>query len=761
MRAAGPTADPIPCSACGKLIDPLRAGHVAIFDQKLHYFCDVRLCRAAFLAPFGDEPARDATPPPVSKTPPAEHVGAIERAHAPVVPDDVLPDLPDLDDERGFVEAIGRRTPEAAPPRAEAPATERDVGALLLLIAVVAGTLAVLLGLTGGGKLLLLARVLLAAVGVGMLAARAATTPPDASDPHALPLLAPPLGAIAVAAWATLRSPASIAGEAASLAGTIVTATAVGAWLLEAARREVTAERAWVEASLTIPGRRVTVTGFEEGILDLRPGERVMVQAGEDVPVDLTIAEGEAEVLPWPGATATARRRPGDPIVAGAHVVRGKIVGVCTWGGADRAFARLVLDPRRRVDALAPVARAARSLAERWSAAAAAAAGLLAFAITRSPIDAAMTFVASHAGLSTAMVGSLASVYVARGLLAAQRRGITYKSADAWDRAGRATTAVFCARGTLLLGEPEVAEVEATAKDIDAGDVLSLASGAARAEQSPSAHAILRAASTRSVRPDPIRNPTVHPGLGVVAVTGTGEELCVGVRALLLEQRISIASAESRLAELEALGRSIVLVALGSRLVGLIALQDGIRPGARAAVQYLLDAQVEPGLMSGDSRETCDAIARSLDIEHTRPEVFPSERAEEVKRLAETGERVAVLGHADLDEAPLGAAQIAVALTAAGSATGDHDVALAGGDLRDAALALALAKRTHVEARVGFALAAIPPVLGVLVVAIGILPPAFIPIAALLGGVVGVVHGRAIRDRQSANEGALPRRATS
>jgi Cu+-exporting ATPase len=749
VRAAGPVADPIPCSACGKLIDPLRAGHVAIFDQKLHYFCDVRVCRTAFLAPFEDAPPSDepAVPSRPAKTVPLELVAPIEPAHAPVVPEDVLPELPDIGGERALVEAIGRLTPEAAPQRTEPVVEQRDVGALLLLIAVVAGTLAVLLGLAGGGKLLLLARVLLAGVGIGMLAARAATSPRDASDPHALPLLAPPFVAVLVAAWAAYAGPASIAGEAASLAGTITTAAAVGAWLLEAARREVSAERAWVQSALAIPGRRVAPDGVEEGVLDLRPGERVLVQAGEDVPVDLTVVEGEAEVLPWPGATTTARRRAPDAVAAGAHVLRGKLVGTCTWAGADRAFARLVLDPRRRVDALAPVARAARSLAERWSAVAASGAAVLAYAITRSPIDAAMTFVASHAGLSTVMVGSLASVYVARGILAAQKRGITYKSADAWDRAGRATTAVFCARGTLLLGEPEVAEVEATAKDVAPSDVLSLAAGAARAEQSPSAQAILRASNARGVRPDPIRNPTVHPGLGVVAVTGTGEELCVGVRSLLLDQRVSIASAEWRLSELEALGRSIVLVALGSRLVGLIALQDGIRPGARAAVQYLLDAQIEPVLMSGDSRETCEAIARSLDIEHIRPEVTPPERAEEVKRLSETGERVAVLGHAELDEAPLGAAQVAVALASAGSATAEHDIALAGGDLRDAALALALARRTHVEARVGFALAAIPPALGVLVVAIGILPPAFIPIAALLGGVVGVVHGRAIERR--------------
>jgi YHS domain-containing protein len=80
LRAAGPVVDPVPCSACGKLIDPLRAGHVAIFDQKVHYFCNREVCRAAFLGE------------PVAATPPAgaepllgdDAAGApIEDAYAP------------------------------------------------------------------------------------------------------------------------------------------------------------------------------------------------------------------------------------------------------------------------------------------------------------------------------------------------------------------------------------------------------------------------------------------------------------------------------------------------------------------------------------------------------------------------------------------------------------------------------------------------------------------------------------------------------
>jgi cation transport ATPase len=767
VRAAGPVVDPIPCSGCGNLLDPLRAGHVAIFDQRLHYFCNYD-CREAYLRPFGgadtgSDAARDAIPKrrasedPAAGSGPRRRVqaqrergareskaGEVSNALGPVVPEDVLPELPSFDD-RGLVEPIGPTILSETPRHEPEP---REFGALLLLIAVIAGALAVLLALAGGGTLVLGARVMLAAVAVGMLLARTLTTARDEADPHPVAVLSGPMLGVAVATWATLGGDASVASEAASLAGTIATAAAVSAWLLESARTYVHAERAWVQASLTLGGRLDPETAGldapQDPVLDLRTGEGIVVDADETVPADVVVTEGEVDVLPWLGAATPARRRAGDPIVAGARVIRGKLRATVTWAGLDRAFARVLFDPRRRVDALAPVTRASRSLAERWAPVAAVAAAAAAFFLHHTHVEVAMTFAAVQGGLATCIIGGLSGVYVARGVLLALRRGITYRSADAWERAARAQIGVFQARGTLLLGEPEVAEIEPMGSGVERDDLLALAAGAERTESHPVAHAILRAAKARGVRPDGVRNPNGYAGLGVVAVSSAGEELSVGNRTLMLEQRVSIATAEPRIGELESLGRSVVLVALGGRLAGLIALEDGIRPGARAAVQHLLDAQVEPVLMSGDSRETCEAIARSLDIEHIRPEVLPDERGEEIKRLAETGSSVAVIGHQGLDDGALGAADVAIALSAAGSPGGEFEIALASDDVRDAALALALARRTRIEARVGFGLAAIPAVLGVAIVALGILPPAFVPIASLLGGAMGVLHGRTL-----------------
>ena len=776
-RAAGPVVDPVPCSGCGKLLDPLRAGHVAIFDLRFHYFCSREVCRTAFLggeiaprAPASEAPV--ATPrPPAPLVPP--DAAPILPAHPPVGPDEPLPLAPPTRDDRSLVEPIGHTVlSEAATVAVDPGAAARDVGGLLLVIAIIAGALAVALALAGDARLVLWARVVLALVGGGMLLGRALTTPRDVPEPHPAPVLSSALASIAVATWASFGRDRSLGSEAASLAGVIVTAAAVGAWLAESGRRAVAAERGAIADALSSPLHRPSSDkargDAREEVGELRPGETVVVDAGEIVPVDLVIAGGggrhgaptvapaappargmepapvEVEVYPWLGATTRSRRREGEPVVAGAKVARGRLRGTVTWTGSDRAFARVLLDPRRRADAHAPIAISSRSLAERWAVIAAVVGGISAVIAGRSPIESAMVALAVHAALATPVIGTIASVHAARGVLLGLRRGIAYKSSDAWDRAGRVAVAVFCARGTLLLGEPELAEVEAPSGKLSPSDVLALAAGAERAEGHPIATAIVRAARARGLRPDGVRNPNQQPGLGVTAVSSSGEELCVGNRALMLEQRIAIGAAEQRIAELEALGRTVILVALGARLVGLLALQDGIRPGARAAVQHLLDAQIEPVLISGDARETCEAIGRSLDIDHIRPEVLPQDRNDEVRRLIDAGMTVAVLGHAGVDDAALGAADVAVALAAAGSAPGDYAVALAADDVRDAALSLALARRTRVEARAGLALAVVPALVGAVAIAFGILPAAYAPIAALLGAAVAITHARAL-----------------
>jgi Cu+-exporting ATPase len=744
LLAPGPVVDPVPCSGCGRLVDPLRAGHVAIFDSELHYFCNRGICRPVFL---GEAPSPVFPPSSARSDPPPSQrargdQGPITSAQKGVPYGEALAEPPFFADAPILVEPVAPTILTAQRPLHDA-SEPRDASLLLLVIGIVAGVLAIVLGFAGSTTLVLGARIVLAAVGAGMVAGRAVTAPRDDGEPTPLPSVVGPALSVLVAIWAAFSPDPSLRGEAAGLAGVIVTAAALTTLFAEQVRRPVVLERNFVGASLATRARRL------EGELEvatmaasLRAGERLVVDEGEPVPADVLL-EGDVVVYPWLGAVTPLRKRAGETVVAGARVASGRLVGVATAVGTDRAFARLLFDPRRRVDRAGPLARASRTLTERWAIAAALIGAIASAVGGRSAVEIALVTLAVHAALVSPVLAIVAGIHGARGVLFALRRGIAYRSAEAWGRAAEVVTAVFCARGTLLLGEPELTELETSNDRFGPDDALALAASAERGQTHPVAIAILRAAQARGIRPESVRSAHAHEGLGVTAVTANGQSLAVGSRALLLEQRVSVAAAEQRIAELEALGRTVVLVAHGGRLVGLLGLQDGLRPGARAAVQHLLDAQMDPVLLSGDARETCEAIGRALDIEHLRPEVQPAERGAEVRRLMDTGATVAVLGHVGPDDGPLAAADVGVALGAAG-AVSELAVTLASEDVRDAAVALSLARRTQRETRAAVALALGPALLGSLVAAFGLLPPAYAPLASLLGSAAALVHARSV-----------------
>ncbi len=734
------------CPSCASSVDPLRAGHVAIFGQTFYYFCDLS-CRERF-ATIAAEPIHERSPLPdhddggarrdrlsiPASVAAAAANGAHPRSRGVAARDVALRDS--FPPASGGSICAHPSSPEAAHTDAS-----HEVRSALAWTAVAAGILAISLVLAGTTPGVMSLRVALATLGWTCLALRAIRTRREPTDVHPALLLAPGLVACIAAAAAWLARDAR-AEEAATFEGIVVTSIALTQRLVERARQSLGAERRRIAEALRAPGQR-SARGSRAVALEqeIKAGEETVSEAGDVVSVDGTVVAGEATVVPWIGSSDSIKRREGDGVLAGARVLSGKLRVRAAYTGLDRAWARLTLDPRRRADVHARVARVARTLAGRGGPLAFVLAGFAAVANGDSPLEVALTATAAFASIATAAVASMAAVHVGRGIFEGLRRGVAYRSAVDWDRAGDVSIAAFCARGTLLLGEPELADLEAVGR-LNDERVLALAAGAESTSANPVAMAVQRAAFARRIRPDAVRSPSVQPGLGVLAVASTGETLTVGSRALMLREKISVAIAEQKIAEIEAHGREVLLVALAGKLVGVVGLQDGVRPGARAAVQHLLDAQVEPVLISGDSRETCEAIGRALDIDHIRPEVLLGDRAVEIERLAQGGLTVAVLGHPRTDEAALSAADVALAMPALGGASGEWGVMLASDDVRDGALALSLARRTKHHARTGLILALSPGILFSLAVAFGLLPAAYAVLAALLGALVSALHAR-------------------
>ncbi|WP_394823423.1 HAD-IC family P-type ATPase [Pendulispora albinea] len=849
VRTPSPASATHACPACGKKVDPLRAGEVAILEGQFFYFCD-RNCKREYVSSAGSMSSLQrftAEPPPVAPVsyhdtglalgkavnagaahartngtrdpvivPAAESWPELEEprsaprslpeteplatGHEPYAPDLEDPALDDpsvpppqaegwegepdrapapedaiSDAPADEPEAAAAASPSPAPAeplafrrevrgdedeeeelprssirgRAEKLPSERPwmvrLRAKLDAISYGGAALGVLASAVAlAGTAAQVAREPLAIAACAIWVLRICITRRDRALAHPLVAALPPILALVSAVWAGgVHDPH--AGALASFAGLCAAAALLISVRVDRALEPIAQHRARIAEALDV---RVRVVRGEETLLlypaQVKPGEHVIVEAGEVVGVDAIVAAGEAVVVPWADGPAEARKKEGDAIVAGAKVVSGGLRLMTTWAAHERAWVRLSLDPDVRIDVAAPLARAMRLLLERAAPIAAVLVGVAVYATDPNDVRGAMVLAAiSAAAMALGLwgVGAALALHYAQGQAEALGYGIVFKDARAFQNAGMVDVAVVCSRGTVLMGEPEIVALEPLAS-IEENRVLSLAAGAETASSHPFASAILRAAHARGVRIESVRNATAHAGLGVTALSARGERLVVGSRALLLEERISVALADARVSELEAQGRSVLLVALANKLVGLVALQDGLRAGARAAIQRLHDARIEPVLLSGEARDTCETLGRALDIDHIRPEVLPTDRGTEVRALREGGHAVAVLGHPQSDDSALGAADVSVALSAAGSTPGEWSVALASDDVRHAALALALARTTRERTRIALVFGLIPGLATALAIGAGIVPFAVAPVVATLATLGTLAHAR-------------------
>jgi Cu+-exporting ATPase len=734
------------CSGCGQDVDPLRARHVAVFEGRFRYFCRPE-CKHLYLQAQGcalPESVPTVVPPPVS----GGNGVTRTRAEAAALIYDGPPadsDCPDAEAPEsvpGFARSTVRSpAQEEAAPRGLrwSGLRGKDAFATLDAMGIVVGVLVPAIGLLGPTADA--ARVPLVILSWLALLSRVARLGPHPADPHRLLVIGPTAGAVAAACWSSIGHDPHAAELAVFAALSCAVAIAVEI-LVGRARRRVEAAREHIERALDVRVRAVQDdVRVDLPASEVRPGEQIIVEAGELVGVDATVTAGEARVVPWLGATAELSRREGDPVLAGARVLSSGLRMTATWSGRDRAWLRLLSSRDTRIDVASPTPRALRHTVERGAPLAAMVVGIAAFAANATPVWILASMCAGAIAFGAKGACSMVALHFSRAHLEALGRGITYKDARAFERAAGANVAVLSARGTVLMGEPEIVAIEPVGA-FDGGRVLSLAAGAEAGFAHPFAAAVLRAARRRRVVPDHVRNPTAHAGLGVTAVASTGERLVVGGRALMLKEKIGVAGTDPSVSELEAQGRSVLLVALDDRLVGIIALQDGLRPGARAAVQNLLDARIEPVLLSGEARDTCETIGHALDIEHVRPEVLPADRAVEIRALAEGGNVVAVIGHTAEDDGALAAADVAVAMGTAGATSGEWAVVLASDDVRDAALALAIPHAARDRARIAIAVGATPGLLALLAIGFGVGSIVVAPVAALIGAVAVAAHAR-------------------
>lgn len=274
------------------------------------------------------------------------------------------------------------------------------------------------------------------------------------------------------------------------------------------------------------------------------------------------------------------------------------------------------------------------------------------------------------------------------------QQGILIKGGEPLEMACKINAVVFDKTGTLTRGKPEVTHVE-TLGDISQKEFLRVSASLEKRSEHPLAEAIYSYAQAHHLALHPVEKFSAVSGRGVTGRI-SGREYFFGNRRFIGDTLgLSIAEHEPKISHLEDQGKTVMILADKTTVLGLIGVADQIKPTSRAAVDRLVNMGIQVWLVTGDNRRTAAAIAAQVGITHVLAEVLPQDKAAEVKKLQNSGKRVAMVGDGINDAPALAQADLGIAM---GSGT---DVAMETGgiviinnDLREVANAMDLSQAT-------------------------------------------------------------------
>jgi Cu+-exporting ATPase len=461
-------------------------------------------------------------------------------------------------------------------------------------------------------------------------------------------------------------------------------------------------------------------------------GEIVVVRPGERIPVDGEIVHGDSAVdeSMLTGESMPVVKKPGSAVIGGTINRTGAFRYRATTLGADSVLARIVKLMRDAQGSRAPIQR----LADRISGIfvpvvlSIAIVTFLAWFVTADTAPAVRAFAAAVAVLIIACPCAMGlavptAVMVSTGKGA--ELGVLIKGGEALQRAGALRTIVLDKTGTVTEGRPTVTDVVlAPGTAMQSDEVLHLVASMETLSEHPLADAIVRHArdnGTSLAVPEAFESITGRGAIGTVS----GKAIAVGNAALMLDRSVDHAPLRGEAERLATDGKTPMYVAIDGALAAVLAVADPIKETSREAIQRFHKLGLEVVMLTGDNRRTAEAVARQAGIDRVVAEVLPDGKVNEIARLQSEGKVVAMVGDGINDAPALAKADVGIAIgTGTDIAVEAGDIVLMRGDLRAAAQAVALSRRTMRTMKQNLFWAFIYNVIGIPVAA-GALYPAF------------------------------------
>ena len=434
---------------------------------------------------------------------------------------------------------------------------------------------------------------------------------------------------------------------------------------------------------------------------DVLVGERVVVRAGESVPVDGRVVEGAASLdeSAITGEPVPVEKGVGDRVTGATTSARGWFVMEATATGDDTTLAGIIRLVDEATSSKAPIERMADKIA-----------GVFVPAVMGIAAVTFVVWMAAAGDFATALnhcisvlviscpcalgLATPTAIMVGTGRGAAN--GILIKSAESLEGACALDYVVLDKTGTVTAGKPQVTDVELVA-GVDVRELVRLAAALERKSEHPLAEAVCAYADDAWPGVDAdarVEGFSQVAGGGLLARVD-GRAVAAGNARLMGERRVALGGLAERADALASEGKTALFFAADGRALGLIAVADPVKPTSAQAVLRLREMGVKTLLLTGDAQITAEAVARQVGVDDVVAGVLPDQKEVRVRELQQAGHRVAMVGDGINDAPALARADVGIAIGAGTDvAISSADVVLMRSDPADVARAIELSRAT-------------------------------------------------------------------
>lgn len=479
-------------------------------------------------------------------------------------------------------------------------------------------------------------------------------------------------------------------------AGTILTLITLGKFLEETSKGR-TSEAIEKMIGLAPKTALVERDGVEREVqlAELVVGDVLLLKPGSRVPVDGVIVEGASHLdeSAMTGESLPVEKTVGDSVLGGTLNKAGFLKCRATRVGEDTTLAQIIRLMEEAGAAKAPIAKIADKISAVFVPVVIAIALLAAaiWLILGESATFALSIAISVLVISCPCALGLATpVAIMVGTGKGAEYGILVKSGEALELLHAVDTVVLDKTGTLTEGRPQVTDVLSFA--LPEKELLRLAAGLEAASEHPLAEAVLGYAEYNGITPAPVTDFQAIFGKGLYAKI-EGTRYLAGNATLLREEGVPFEKHEADIARLADEGKTPLLFADETKLLGILAVSDPVKSTSRAALDHFRSLGMETLMLTGDHKRTAAALQKQLGIEMAFAEVLPQDKEGHIAALQKQGRCVAMIGDGINDAPALARADVGIAIGAgADVAIESADVVLMRGDLNDAVTAIRLSR---------------------------------------------------------------------